>query len=128
MARSLPPNPKACEGAADCLTRHLDRMMILQIVAQERSGPDRRMIAELTRVRVDDLGDQEIDIAVPCSGPSLTWGVGETSPQIESGALLQPTDIECRGAPLAEVAARLSQRHGVPIRLEKRALLRYHSA
>jgi hypothetical protein len=88
MAWSLPPNLQPCDRTADCLARDPDVVMILQMLPQEGGGPDRRMVAELTRVGVDDLGDQGIDVAVTRSGTTRARGVGETSSQVESGAFL----------------------------------------
>src|SRR3954463_3052504 len=65
--------------------------MILQVALQQGSGPDGRMIAEVSRIRPDHPGDQGIHAAVLGSGTTLTWGVSETFPQVESGALLEPT-------------------------------------
>src|SRR4051812_2068860 len=91
MARPLPSDLQACDGTTDRLARDLDRVMILQVALQQGGGPDGRMIAEVSRIRGDDLGDQGIHAAVLGSGTTRTWGVGETSPQVESGATLEPT-------------------------------------
>ena len=89
MARPLPPDAQACDGAADRLARDVDGVPILQILPQQWGRPDRRMVAELARVGVDDPGDQGIDFAVAGSGATRARRVGEAPAQIKPRALLQ---------------------------------------
>src|SRR4051794_41847514 len=64
--------------------------MIQQVLLQQGGGPNGRLIAEFSRIGLDDLGDQGIDRAVVGSGTTRTWGVRETFPQVQSGASLEP--------------------------------------
>src|SRR5207244_3306793 len=86
------PQTQTCNGPADRLTRDLDVMTIQQILPQQRSGPDRRVVAEITGVGVDDLSDPGINAARPGSGAARMWGIGETFPEIQFGTFLEPVD------------------------------------
>src|SRR5512135_2405682 len=70
----------------------LDVVVHLEVSAQERGGPDRGMIAEVTRIRVAHRGDQRIDSTLTRPRAAGSWGVPEARPQVESFALLESLD------------------------------------
>src|SRR5512142_124339 len=92
MARPLPPNPQACDRTADRSVTDLDVVVLLEVSAQERGGPDRGMIAEVTRIRVDHRGDPRIDSTTTRPRATGSWGVPEARPQVESFAPLESLD------------------------------------
>src|SRR5512135_3366836 len=92
MARPLPPDPQACDRTADRPVADLDVVVLLEVSAQERGGPDRGMIAEVARIRVDHRGDQRIDSTITRPRAAGSWDVPEARPQVESFALLESLD------------------------------------
>src|SRR5512135_1742993 len=64
--------------------------MIVQESHQQRCGPDRRAIAEITRVRVDDLSDPGVDATVRRTRSARARGVGQSLPQVTLVAVVEP--------------------------------------
>src|SRR5512135_1145808 len=91
MPRSLPPDPQTCDRQADALPGGLDAMITLPIVHQQRRGPVRGAIAQLTRVLVDDLSDQRVDDPQRRGRTAGAGGIPEARPEIE--VLAHPESI-----------------------------------
>src|SRR3954453_1101251 len=90
MPRSLPPDSQSRDGAAHRGARDLDVVMVPQVLHQQGCGPDRRAIAEVPWVRVDDFGDPGVDGTIPRAGAARPRGVGQPLPQAEVVAPLEP--------------------------------------
>jgi hypothetical protein len=82
MAWSLPPQLQTANGETHTFARYPDRVLLLQIVGQQRSGPDGRAIAQLARVASNDLEDQRIDDAMYRAGAARAMAHRQARRQI----------------------------------------------
>src|SRR4051794_1368915 len=64
-------------------------MHLLQVLPQERGGPDRRVVARLAGIGVDDLGDQRIDDPQCRGGTAFARGIRRPGAGIEPLAPLE---------------------------------------
>src|SRR5512135_3347780 len=101
--------------------------MIAQVLPQQGCGPDRRVIAEVTRVRVDHQGEPGVDATARGARAARSRIVGQPLPQVDLGALAEPlrpvidrpaADVEGLGDLLSRLAlVEPEQRQGTAPRL-----------
>src|SRR5512135_2884724 len=89
MAWPLPPHSQPCDGQAHTLARDSDPMHLFQVLPQERSGPDRGVVARFAGIGVDDFSDQRIDDPQGRGGPAWARGIRQSGAEIESLPLLK---------------------------------------
>src|ERR1043166_3079026 len=82
MARALPLDAQTSNGQSHAVSRYLKAMFRLEMSDQQRSRPDRRAIAELTRIASDEAVDDWINDAFGGAGPARTRGIGKAQRQI----------------------------------------------
>src|SRR4051812_15762211 len=66
-------------------------MGLFEILAQQRSRPDRRVISPLAGIGIDDLGDQGVDDPQSRGGTALTRTVREAGMEIGPLTLREAT-------------------------------------
>src|SRR5689334_12908948 len=65
-------------------------MIIPQVAAQQRSGPDGRVIPERPGVAIDHRGDQSVDEAATDARAARPRGIAEPGPRPRAVSLLEP--------------------------------------
>src|SRR5690349_6523237 len=81
-------------------------MLLSQVAAQQLGCPNRRVIAEVTRVRINDRIDERIDDALNRGRATDTCAIGQAFDHRERGALLKAP------SPVVDGLARDAQSEG----------------
>ena len=89
MARPFPTDPQSCDGKGHTLLRDSDPMHLVQILPQQRSRPDRSVVAQFAGIGVDDVSDERIDDPQCRGGTALARSIRQTRPKIKSLTLLK---------------------------------------